>query len=68
VTDSLRERLERTLGSAYAIDRELAGGGMSRVFVATETESTGSRTSRCPSSKVNRFDLERRVRATTFTS
>ena len=33
----LREQLQRTLGSAYALERELGGGGMSRVFVATET-------------------------------
>ena len=33
----LRDQLERSLGSAYAIDRELGGGGMSRVFLATET-------------------------------
>src|SRR5215471_13200636 len=33
----LRERLQQTLGSAYTFERELGGGGMSRVFVATET-------------------------------
>jgi len=33
----LRERLQAALGSAYTLDRELAGGGMSHVFVATET-------------------------------
>jgi eukaryotic-like serine/threonine-protein kinase len=33
----LRERLQATLGAAYTIERELGGGGMSRVFVATET-------------------------------
>jgi eukaryotic-like serine/threonine-protein kinase len=33
----LREHLQRTLGSAYTLERELGGGGMSRVFVATET-------------------------------
>lgn len=32
----LQSQLQRTLGSAYAIERELGGGGMSRVFVATE--------------------------------
>src|ERR1043165_4994047 len=32
----LRERLQPTLGGAYTIERELGGGGMSRVFVATE--------------------------------
>ena len=36
MTDNLRERLEATLGTAYTIERELGGGGMSRVFVATE--------------------------------
>ena len=29
--------LQTSLGPAYAITRELGGGGMSRVFVATET-------------------------------
>jgi tetratricopeptide (TPR) repeat protein/tRNA A-37 threonylcarbamoyl transferase component Bud32 len=33
----LRERLQASLGSAYRIERELGGGGMSRVFVADET-------------------------------
>jgi len=33
----LRERLQATLGSAYTLERELGGGGMSRVFVADET-------------------------------
>jgi eukaryotic-like serine/threonine-protein kinase len=33
----LRERLQETLRTAYVIERELGGGGMSRVFVATET-------------------------------
>ncbi|HSA55828.1 MAG TPA: protein kinase [Gemmatimonadaceae bacterium] len=33
----LRERLQSTLGTAYTLDRELGGGGMSRVFVADET-------------------------------
>lgn len=32
----LREHLQTALGSAYAIERELGGGGMSRVFVARE--------------------------------
>jgi len=32
----LRSQLQTTLGDAYAIERELGGGGMSRVFVATE--------------------------------
>ena len=34
---NLRDRLQHTLGTAYTIERELSGGGMSRVFVATET-------------------------------
>ena len=32
----LRSQLQHTLGAAYAIDRELGGGGMSRVFLADE--------------------------------
>jgi serine/threonine protein kinase len=32
----VEERLRQGLGSAYAIERELGGGGMSRVFVADE--------------------------------
>ena len=37
MTSGIREQLQATLGSAYTIERELGGGGMSRVFVATET-------------------------------
>ena len=33
---TLRDQLQSALGSAFTIDRELTGGGMSRVFVATE--------------------------------
>ncbi|MDE3053732.1 MAG: serine/threonine protein kinase, partial [Gemmatimonadota bacterium] len=33
----LRSQLQDTLGSAYTLERELGGGGMSRVFVAHET-------------------------------
>jgi eukaryotic-like serine/threonine-protein kinase len=33
----LREQLQQTLGSAFTLERELGGGGMSRVFVAEET-------------------------------
>ncbi len=33
---SLRERLQQVLGATYTIDRELSGGGMSRVFLAEE--------------------------------
>jgi serine/threonine-protein kinase len=34
--DVLRERLQSTLGAAYTLERELGGGGMSRVFVAED--------------------------------
>ena len=30
-----RAQLQRSLGSTYTLERELGGGGMSRVFVAT---------------------------------
>lgn len=33
----LRDRLQTTLGTAYTVDRELGGGGMSHVFLAQET-------------------------------
>jgi len=33
----LRDQLQSTLGDAYRIERELAAGGMARVFVAQET-------------------------------
>ena len=33
----LQEQLQGALGDAYRLERELGGGGMSRVFVATET-------------------------------
>jgi tetratricopeptide (TPR) repeat protein len=36
VTDALRARLQTSLGSAYTLERELGGGGMSRVFVARD--------------------------------
>jgi len=36
VTDALRETLQKTLSTSYAIERELGGGGMSRVFVAED--------------------------------
>ena len=32
----LRDQLQRTLGESYQLERELGGGGMSRVFVAEE--------------------------------
>ena len=36
MTTELRDHLQTALTSAYAVERELAGGGMSRVFVAEE--------------------------------
>ena len=32
----LRDQLQQTLGAAYTLDRELGGGGMSRVFLARD--------------------------------
>ena len=32
----LHERLQAALGDAYALERELGGGGMARVFVARD--------------------------------
>ena len=32
----LRDQLQQTLGSSYVLEKELGGGGMSRVFVANE--------------------------------
>jgi serine/threonine-protein kinase len=37
MTDDLLRRLERCLPAAFAIERELGGGGMARVFLATES-------------------------------
>ena len=36
VPDQLRDRLQSSLGDAYTLERELGGGGMARVFVATD--------------------------------
>ena len=36
VSDFIRDQLQTALGDAYQLDRELGGGGMSHVFVATE--------------------------------
>ena len=36
MSDVLREQIQASLGEAYAVERELGGGGMSRVFVARE--------------------------------
>ena len=32
----LRDQIQSTLGSAFRVERELGGGGMSRVFVASD--------------------------------
>jgi len=37
VSSSLHQQLQVTLGDAYVLERELGGGGMSRVFLALET-------------------------------
>ena len=37
MTDDIRTQLQTTLGNGYALERELGGGGMSRVFLATDT-------------------------------
>ena len=37
MTADLQARLQSSLGAAYSIERELGGGGMSRVFVAEDT-------------------------------
>src|SRR5688572_3200057 len=34
MTDQLRDDIQRSLGASYSLERELGGGGMSRVFVA----------------------------------
>ncbi len=36
-TDLLRDQLQAALGAAFTINHELGGGGMSRVFLATDT-------------------------------
>jgi eukaryotic-like serine/threonine-protein kinase len=36
VTTTLQEQLQASLGSSYTVERELGGGGMSRVFLAHE--------------------------------
>jgi eukaryotic-like serine/threonine-protein kinase len=37
VSSDLRDQLQTTLGDTYIIERELGGGGMSRVFVARDS-------------------------------
>ncbi len=41
VSDGLRTTLQQTLGDTYTLERELGGGGMSRVFVARENALGG---------------------------
>ena len=36
MSDPLLDRLQTSLGTAYTLERELGGGGMSRIFVARE--------------------------------
>ena len=36
MSDDLRSQLQATFGADYALERELGGGGMSRVFVARD--------------------------------
>ena len=36
MTSDLRDQLQHTLGASYTLERELGGGGMSRVFVAED--------------------------------
>ena len=42
MTDALREQLQASLGAAYTLERELGGGGMSRVFVARDARSAAT--------------------------
>jgi serine/threonine-protein kinase len=37
LTAELREQLQQSLGSAYTLERELGGGGMSHTYVAHES-------------------------------
>ena len=34
MTNELRDQLQSALGASYSLQRELGGGGMSRVFLA----------------------------------
>ena len=61
----IRELLQRSLGTAYTIERELGGGGMSRVFVAHDNAlGSAASSSRCcrsslaASVSVDRFKRE----------
>ncbi|MGH7534360.1 MAG: serine/threonine-protein kinase, partial [Gemmatimonadales bacterium] len=65
----LRAHLQASLGGAYAIERELGGGGMSRVFVALETRLGRRvvvkllRPDLAPGVSADRFEREIRVAA-----
>lgn len=66
---TLRDQLQSSLGSAYTLDRELGGGGMSRVFV-TEERRLGRRvvvkvlsTELAAGLSAERFEREIRVAA-----
>jgi tetratricopeptide (TPR) repeat protein len=37
VSQQIRDQLQKTLGTAYTLERELGGGGMSQVFLAVDT-------------------------------
>jgi serine/threonine protein kinase len=37
MSDALQNQLQQALGAAFIIERELGGGGMSRVFLAEDT-------------------------------
>ena len=70
VTVDLREQLQSTLGSAYTLERELGGGGMSRVFVAHETTSAGLPFYTMPlvegeslRARLGRYEIEREIDA-----
>ncbi len=45
--NDLQDRLQAALGDAYRIDRELARGGMSRLFLATEASLNRHMVVRC---------------------
>jgi hypothetical protein len=59
----LRERLQSTLGSAYVIDRELGGGGMSRVFVAHDTLARAAHRRQAAASGARRRRQRRAIQA-----
>ncbi len=44
VTDPLRDQLQTRLGASNTLERELGGGGMSRVFVAEEAVKAATET------------------------